>query len=249
MLAILTGAVLRTVDYKIWFALSNYTIEAESPILERRLWLFFPKDCLKFWPSFIKRSEGLSEFLERDLPVSVKTEMHGLGNFITRIKWLTPWLTIEWQGELWNISRDGKMWALNQEDISGTISSNKINPIWKIPDGANQENDIHFKASLSGVFKSPISTGVMTDFLEEFRGYGWFEAADRIAWERRAGLDLFVLYISNGGQNFEILIQREKYSGQNLGEIISEVYNRLLNEGGSHTIDATYEGKIVLRNL
>ena len=249
LIALLLGGIMRFVNYKSWFALSNYKVDAEAPILEERLWKFFPEDCVKFWPYFINEAKGLSEFLERDLPVSVKTEMHGLGNFTTKIRWLEAWLSVEWRGEIWNISRDGKMWALNQEGLSDSKSNIQINPVWKIPENANLDGNVILQASSIGVFKSPISTEVIGSFIDEFRGCEWFDNADSVTWERRAGLDLFVLRVTHGRQNFEILIQREKYAGQDLGAIIGEVFNKLLTEGGSHIIDATYEGKILLRKL
>ena len=105
------------------------------------------------------------------------------------------------------------------------------------------------QAPMSGVFKSPISTEVIASFLEDFRGCQWFGDANEITWERRAGMDLFTLNITHGRQKFILYLQREKYSGQDIGAEIDELYSRLINEGGNHIIDATYEGKINLRNL
>ena len=86
-------------------------------------------------------------------------------------------------------------------------------------------------------------------FLEEFRDCKWFEAAQEITWERRAGMDLFVLKLTHGTQKFELYLQREKYAGQDVGMALDELFTRLIDEGGSHIIDATYEGKILLRKL
>ena len=66
-------------DYKYWFTLSDYRVESQSPILERRLWEVFPKRCLTFWPYMLKDADGMKEFLERDMPVTVDTHMSGLG--------------------------------------------------------------------------------------------------------------------------------------------------------------------------
>ncbi|MBQ3446055.1 MAG: hypothetical protein IJG37_00245, partial [Synergistaceae bacterium] len=121
--------------------------------------------------------------------------------------------------------------------------------VWKIPDAGNSEEAITSDAPMTGVFTSPIDTGVIASFLEDFRGCRWFEAADDITWERRAGMDLFSLKLSHGGQKFELYLQRGKYPSQDLGAEIDELFDRLINEGGNHIIDATYEGKIVLRKL
>ena len=227
-------------DYKYWFTLSGYKIEAQSQILERRLWEIFPKRCLTFWPYMLKDSGGIKDFLELDMPVSVDTRMNGLGSFTTRIDWLKAWVKVEWRGHIWCISRDGRMWLFQRgrqnDDEAGRL-------VWKIPDDAGEQEPV------SGVFRPPISTEAIASFLDEFGKCSWFEAADDITLERRAGMDLFVLRLSRGGQKFELYLQRGKYSGHDVGAEIEELLSRLVSEGGNHIIDATYEGKIVLRNL
>lgn len=227
-------------DYKYWFTLKNYRVESQSQALEQRLWDVFPKRCLTFWPYMMKDADGMKEFLERDMPVRVDTKMEGLGHFRTKIDWLKAWVKVDWRGHVWCISRDGKMWLFERgrqiDDEVGRL-------VWKIPDEENVQ------APMSGVFRSPIDTAVIASFLEDFKGCKWFEAATDITWERRAGMDLFFLKLSHGGQRFELYLQREKYAGHDLGAEIDDLFARLINEGGNHIIDATYEGKIVLRRL
>ena len=62
-------------------------------------------------------------------------------------------------------------------------------------------------------------------------------------------MDLFILRLSHGRQQFLLYLQREKYLGQDVGAALDELFTILITEGGNHVIDATYEGKILLRNL
>ena len=245
MLIMLIGGMTRIYEYRFWFTLKDYRIETQSQALEQRLWEVFPRRCLTFWPYFTRDAEGMKEFLERDMPVKVDTHMEGLGRFRTKIEWLKAWIKVEWRGKIWCISRDGKMWLYEpgrpSEAETGAL-------IWKIPEDGNTQ-DTSAQPPAFGVFASPISTEVIDSFLEEFRDCKWFEAAQEITWERRAGFDLFVLRLEHGRQRFELYLQREKYSGQDVGAAIDELFSRLVNEGGNHVIDATYEGKILLRSL
>ncbi len=233
-------------QYKYWFTLKGYKVQTQSQALEQRLWEVFPKRCLTFWPYMLSDRNGIKEFLERDVPVTVNTEMNAFGKFTTSISWLEAWIKVEWRGQIWCISRDGRMW-LFERGRRNDNSAGRL--VWKIPDEGNNTEGVTPQAPMSGVFKSPISTEVIASFLDEFRGCRWFEAANEITWERRAGMDLFVLKLSHGTQKFELYLQREKYSGQDVGEIIEELFSRLINEGGNHVIDATYEGKVLLRSL
>ncbi|MBQ7193526.1 MAG: hypothetical protein IJR98_04050 [Synergistaceae bacterium] len=247
-MAILAGSAMYLSEYKYWFTIRDYRVESQSQALERRFWDVFPKRCLTFWPYLLKDAGGVSEFLEREEPVKVETKMDGFltGRFTTKIKWLDAWVKVDWRGKIWCISRDGRMWLFERgrqnDDAAGKL-------VWKIPDEGSITGAITAQTPMSGVFTSPISTEVIASFLDEFRECKWFQAATDIMWERRAGMDLFVLKLSQGQQKFELYLQREKYSGQDIGSMIDALFSRLISEGGNHIIDATYEGKIFLRSL
>ena len=243
MLVMLIGCMTRIYEYRFWFTLNNYRIEAKSQVLEQRLWEVFPKRCLTFWPYLINDSKGMKDFLERDMPVIVDTKMESLGHFKTTIDWRKAWVKVEWRGRIWCISRDGRMWLYEPGRPSEAEAGNLV---WKVQEGTGTY-DLDVQPPMFGVFASPISTEVIDSFLEEFRGCKWFEAAQEITWERRAGMDLFVLKLTHGMQKFELYLQREKYAGQDVGAALDELFTRLIDEGGSHVIDATYEGKILLR--
>ena len=241
----LIGCMTRIYEYRFWFTLKNYRVEAKSQALEQRLWEVFPQRCLTFWPYLIRDSQGMKDFLERDMPVIVDTKMESLGRFKTTIEWRKAWVKVDWRGRIWCISRDGKMWLYEPGRPSEAEAGNLV---WKVPDDGGS-GEVTVQAPMFGVFTSPISTEVIDSFLEEFRRCKWFEAAQEITWERRAGMDLFVLKLARGAQKFELYLQREKYEGQDIGAVLDALFTRLINEGGSHIIDATYEGKIMLRNL
>ncbi|MBR1672138.1 MAG: hypothetical protein IJ702_04360 [Fretibacterium sp.] len=244
-LVFLLGGAWRLWEYNVWMALTGYSVEAQSPVLERRLWDIFPMRCLRFWPWMLKDAKGLKDFLERDMPVAVETRMSGLGRFETTIRWLAPWLKVQWGGRLWCVSREGRMWDL-AEVAEPSFAASVKGPVWRL--GPLEEQP---QPPPSGVFdcRAFIPVEVIAGFLGEYEGCGWFEAAREVAWERRAGADLFRLKLTRGGQNFEVLIQRAKYAGQDLGVAVEAILDRLSQEGGNHLIDATYEGKILLRAL
>ncbi|MBQ7196922.1 MAG: hypothetical protein IJS40_05890 [Synergistaceae bacterium] len=245
LLAMVAGFCFYIYDYKFWFVLEGYKVEAQSSVIEQRLWEIFPRRCLTFWPYLLKDSNGLKEFLERDMPVTVETRMTELGRFTTKIEWLKAWIKVEWRGKIWCISRDGRMWLFE----NGSKSDDTGRLIWKIP-SQDTEGESANMLPISGVFKAPIQTEVIASFLYDFEGFKWFEAASEISWERRAGMNLFILKLTNGTQKFDLYFQPDKYPGQDIGQNIEEVFEDAIKEGNRHVlIDATYDGKISLRNL
>jgi len=239
--ALLAGICFYFYDYKSWFALKGYKIEAQSNKIEQRIWEIFPRRCLTFWPYLLQDAKGMKEFLESDMPVSVETHMESFGRFVTKAEWLRAWLKVNWRGKLWSISHDGKMWLYEQ---GSKDDEEVIGPVWRVPEKNNSQ-----EANFSGVFKSPLPVETMLNFLREFDNFQWFQKATEISWESRAGMNLFILKISNGNQKLELQIQPQKYPDQDVGETVEEIFEKLISEGGSHIIDATYEGKILLRGL
>ena len=242
----IAGCLTYIAQYESWFALKGYKIEAQSQELEKRLWEIFPQRCLTFWPYFLKDSKGLKEFFERDMPVTVETEMKKLGRFVTKIEWLKAWIKIEWRGKIWCISRDGRMWQYEH----GRQNDKEVGKlIWKIPDLGNVRDDVNIQTPMSGVFKTPLDTEVIASFIDDYKDFNWFEMAEEILWERRAGMNLFILNLVNGTQKFKLYFQPDKYPGQDMGATLENTLADVINKGGDHVIDVTYEGKIFLRRL
>ncbi|MBQ9419272.1 MAG: hypothetical protein IJU31_02725 [Synergistaceae bacterium] len=245
LLAILAGFVTYFVYYESWFALRGYRVEAQSSAIEQRLWEVFPRRCLTFWPYLLKDSRGLKESLESDMPVIVETHMESLGRFVTKLEWLRAWVRVNWRGKIWCISRDGRMWQFEQgskaDDETGKL-------IWNIPEQKHQDG-ISVQTPMSGVFKSPLPTDIFASFLSEFNTFKWFEAASDVSYESRAGMNLFRLKLASGSQKFELYLQPDKYPNQDVGQTVDDIFLDLLKKGGNHVIDATYEGKILLRDL
>ena len=241
-MALAAGILFYIAQYESWFALKGYRIEAESNVIEQRIWEVFPRRCLDFWPYLLSDSKGMKEFLESDMPVSVETHMESFGRFVTRANWLKAWIKVSWRGSLWSISRDGRMWLYE----SGSKDDAELTgPIWKIAE-KNEDSDGKI---FSGVFKSPLPFNTIANFLGDFESFEWFNKAGEITLESRAGMNLFILKISRSSQKFEIYVQPEKYPDQDVGKTIEDILAKLTAEGGDHIIDATYEGKILLRGL
>lgn len=127
----------------------------------------------------------------------------------------------------------------------------------ELPVGLEAKGPVWYLASLSddmrpissGVFSSPVSIDAVAAFLQEYQDYPWFGTVKEIVLDRRAGAELYRLTLARGKQKFELLIQRSKYGGQELGAMLEDILEKLAREPGNHRIDATYEGKILLRNL
>ena len=140
------------------------------------------------------------------------------------------------------------MWNVAEHGLNVTRLELPRKPIWRVPflPGASS-GDIP-----KGVFPSLFSTEVrevIEDFLTGFGDELWFEDIKEIVLDRRAGADLFQLRCIREGQEAVILLQKDKYRRQELNVAIGHILENLRKEGGNHLIDATYEGKVIVRKL
>jgi hypothetical protein len=258
----LIGGLWRLNERYVWTAMGEFRVKAAAPSLEKRFWDIFPSQCLRFWPLFLRRSRDIGFFLERTLPVLVFSHMTGFGTFDVDIKWLSPWIVVEWRGQVWCVSKEGRMWNVADEVLGADGLKIPKKPLWRISSSyssshspspplpetpAEAGRDAY--ALPEGVFPSFFPIKVIEDFLTRFADESWFEYVEEIVLGRRAGADLFDLRFVRGRQKFTILIRQDKYGRHELDAALGQILGRLQREGGNYLIDATYEKKIVVRNL
>ena len=185
--------------------------------------------------------------MEKTTPVLVNTRMTGIGSFVADIKLLSPHIVIEWKGEMWCISKEGRMWNLAEGSFGFRELEIPVKPIWRmrVPPTIGESGQF----LPSGVFPSIFSTDVIDDFLKGLGNASWFGGVEEVVLDRRAGDDFFRLSYVREGKNFTILIQRNKHEWEELNLALGHILDRLRLEDGNHLIDATYKGKIVVRNL
>ena len=136
------------------------------------------------------------------------------------------------------------MWDAADPDMRPSDEQMETGPLWRLEILSGDRGGVP-----GGVFPSPFPLEKINEFLSEYRNYPLFGNVKEIQWERRGGADLFRLSLLRNQQVIKILIQKDKYGRQELGGMIGDILGRLSKEGGNHLIDATYEGKIILKDL
>jgi hypothetical protein len=243
----LLGSVWRLNEYYMWMSLGEYSVVTADPFLEKRFWSVFPEECLRFWPLLPGKLEKVASFFEKALPVTVRTRMTGLGRFSTSMDLLSPWLSIEWDDQIWCVSREGRMWNTSDEDMKLTGLKIPQKPLWRV---ASSDVSEAARAPLPrGVFPSFFPLETIRGFLEGFEKASWFANVEEIVLEHRGGAVLFRVRYVREKRRFTILIQADRSGWQELNRALEHILERLLQEGGNHLIDATYRDRIVVRSL
>lgn len=244
----LLGSFWFLFEHNAWMALQGYVIKTSDPTLERTFWDLIPARSIRFWPFFVRDSRGIASFMERTLPVTVQTEMRGFGRFKTTIDLLTPWGLVEWRGNVWCVSKEGRMWSATDPNLKLEGLETPQRPLWRIA-SLSLSSSADVLPLPGGVFPSLFPLDAIKELMSQLGDKPWFKDVEEITLDRRAGKDLFKLKITRGKQVFAVLIQNSQLGWQELGFALEHILNRLTKEGGNHMIDATYEDKIVVSNL
>jgi hypothetical protein len=248
MYSMLLGGLWRLEERYIWTSMRGLHVKATDPVLEKRFWDIFPSQCLRLWPLFLRRSQAMGAFLERTLPVLVYTRITGVGKFTTDIKLLSPWVLVEWRGQVWCLSKEGRMWNAADRNLKLAGLELPRKPLWKVPSLPGEPSG-DLQALPQGIFPPLFSVRAIEDFLTGFGEESWFENIEEIVLDRRAGADLFKLRLVRGRQEVTILLQKDKYRGRELNIALGHVLENLRKEGSNHLIDATYEDKIIVKKM
>ena len=242
------GGLWRLQERYALTAMGGYNLKIDNPALERRFWDVFPSDALRFWPLYVCKSRDMGNFLEKTLPVRVDTRMTGVGTFATHITALSPWVIVEWKGQKWCVSREGRMW--NLVDSGAQVNNLKIpqKPLWRVVSSPDMIG-VDERPLPSGVFPVLFPVAAMEEFLLGFSNSPWFNNVEEIVLGRRENANLFTIRFLSGGQEFLILLQKGKYEELEFNFALENILDRLRKEGGNHVIDATYKNRIVVRTL
>ncbi|MDR2529703.1 MAG: hypothetical protein LBD04_11935 [Synergistaceae bacterium] len=231
-------------DHYALLAMRDYRVRANGPELEKLFWDVFPSRQVRYWPLFLNKARDAGAFLEKTRPVRVETRVTGWGAFVTEVRPLSPWMAVQWKRQLWYVSREGRMWNAASEMTPPTPFPR---PLWRVSANFDKQNQ---SALPKGVFPSVFPMESIEGFLKDFGGAPWFGGVREVDLDRRAGSDLFKLRFVRGEQEFMILIQKDKYEWRELETALEGILDSLYREGVKRLlIDATYRGKIVLREL
>ena len=242
----LLGALLGLDDRYAPLAVREYCVKADSPAMEKLFWDVFPSRHARYWPLFLSKARDAGAFLEKTRPVRVETRVTGFGSFVTEIRPLSLWVAVQWRGQLWYVSQEGQMWNA-AEEVAAPIPLLRL--LWRVSASFDNLKQDRYPPP-KGVFPSVFPMESIEGFLKGLGGAPWFGGVREVDLDRRAGSELFKLRLVRGEQEFVILIQKDKHEWRNLETAVGDILDSLYREGVKRLlIDATYEGKIVLREL
>jgi len=250
-LALLLGVLCGLENHYQALRLVELNIVPQGSLPDPVIWRSIGSLSRRFWVIPLLRRETIARELGERYPARITVSISGWGRIAISVQPHEPWLEVVYQGRDYILSVDGYIWpkSLSIGAKRGKAGAVEALPRWQ------------WDKTLQGPFgdSNRRETIVQKSILpiEEMRRW-----QDRISKQGWLGKPIFVEVSSRGGTRFlKVVAQRNGQRIQlELGdqpgnwETIFSATRKILAEqpraeGTCLVIDATYEGKIVARNL
>lgn len=230
--------------------LVELTITPPGSLPDQVLWRSIGSLSRRFWLIPLVRRESIARELEERYPADITVSVSGWGLISITVKPHVPWLEVSCQGKEYTLSSSGHIWpkTLSIRETGDPVKKARL-PLWVWGKGLQGPfSDSNRKDTV--VQKSVLP-------LEDLRK--WQETLSKQEW---LGRPVYTAVSSRGGERFlkvvaqrnEQRIQLELDDQTDGWETVFSATRQILgeqerSEAKMVVIDATYEGKIVARNV
>jgi hypothetical protein len=231
--------------------LVELTVTPPGSLPDPVLWRSIGSLSRRFWVIPVLRREAIARELGERYPAEITFSISGWGRIMIKARSYVPWLDLVYQGREYVLSTDGHIWpkSFSIDAKPGKAAGDKALPIWywdKNLQGPFGDIDRRDKI----VQKSILPTEDLRRWQEKLSRQGWLGKPISITASLRGGTRILKVVAQRNNQR----IQLELGDHTENWETIFSATRKILAEKAQAeepglVIDATYEGKIVARNV
>jgi len=250
-LALLLGILCGFENHYQVLRLVELTVTPPGSLPDPVLWRSIGSLSRRFWVIPVLRREAIARELGERYPAEITFSISGWGRIMIKARSYVPWLDLVYQGREYVLSTDGHIWpkSFSIDAKPGKAAGDKALPIWywdKNLQGPFGDIDRRDKI----VQKSILPTEDLRRWQDKLSRQGWLGKPISVTVSLRGGTRILKVVAQRNNQR----IQLELGDHTENWETIFSATRKILAEKAqadepSLVIDATYEGKIVARNV
>lgn len=250
-LALLLGILCGFENHYQVLRLVELTVNPPESLPDAVLWRSIGSLSRRFWVIPLLRREAIARELGERYPAGITVSSSGWGRIGISVQPRIPWIVMAYQGQDYVLSTDGYIWP---KSFSIGTKLDKVGGKAPLPRWQWDKNlqgpftDTNRRSSL--VQKANLPMEDLRLWQEKLSGQGWLGKQISVTVSLRAGGRFLKVVAQRNNQR----IQLELGDHTENWETIFSATRKILAaearaEGSSLVIDATYEGKIVARNV
>lgn len=249
-LALLLGVLCGFENHYQALRLVELTVTPPGSLPDPVLWRSIGSISRRFWVIPVLRREAIARELGERYPAEITFSISGWGRIMITARSYVPWLDLVYQGREYVLSTDGHIWpkSFSIDAKPGKPAGGAL-PLW------------HWDKSLQGPFgdidrrdkivqKSILPTEDLRRWQEKLSRQGWLGKPISVTASLRGGTRILKVVAQRNNQRIQLELGDHTENWETIFSATRKILaEKAQAEEPSLVIDATYEGKIVARNV
>lgn len=250
-LALLLGVLCGLENHYQLLRLVELTITPQGSLPDPVIWRSIGSLSRRFWVIPLLRRETIARELGERYPARITVSISGWGRIAISAQPHVPWLKVVYQGRDYILSADGYIWPK-----SFSIGAKRDKPGAEAPlprwqwDKALQDpfGDPNRRETI--VQKSILPIEELRQWQDRLSKQGWLGKTISVSVSSRGGTRFLKVVAQRNGQRIQLELGDQPGNWETIFSATRKILaEQPRAEGTCLVIDATYEGKIVARNL
>ena len=215
------------------------------------LWRSIGSLSRRFWVIPVLRREAIAQELGERYPAEITVSISGWGRIMISAQSYVPWLNLVYQGSEYVLSTDGHIWpkSFSIDAKPRKAAGDGAIPLW------------HWDKSLQGPFgdlnrrdkivqKSTLPIEDLRRWQEKISKQGWLGKPTSVTVSLRGGTRILKVVAQRNNQRIQLELGDQIENWETIFSATRKILaENVQAEETSLVIDATYEGKIVAKNV
>lgn len=201
------------------------------------------------WLLLLLKKSDYEEKIESRYPVDCKLRIAGWGKLQVKLQTLEPIARVEWNGKYWYISEDGKIWP-DDLKVNSILTLDKIKDKPVLFWSNDRITPFEIGNSHDEIKKTALPIDQIMEWQNVLASVKWLDKISAIKTEDNDGISAVRLIFKdkNGNIGGSVLLPWNTDDWVVSALAINKICPDLTSLSQSNFIDATYKGKILVKN-
>lgn len=249
-LVLLIGVAYAAESRYAFFRLIEVNTSAPEIIDASTIWGTVTSQEERFWPAFFINREKHEKILEKFYPVKAHITFKSWGRFFVTITKLNPSLKMYWGTRYWYVFNNGKAWSVHlpsNKHLNCEEATSKPILVWS----SDRPLPINLENNDGNIHNTSLNFALLGEWYRHINTLHWAKDIKYIMAlikNRKPYVEL-VFSDKNGNDGVHVILNNNPENWIEYGMAINKLYPDLKNASENVLIDATYNNKILIKNI
>lgn len=243
-MALFAGAFCSVEAHYQFLRLQGMEIQPKGICSDSVFWKEVSEGGKRFWPLLYMESGSVIQNVEEEYPLSVSAGLSGLGKLRWNVTPLKPWISILYKGDLWYLSRDGRLWKTDlsaNKEIKGVLPPG--GPLWVW--GKGLPSPFLEGTPKHPIEKSSIPTDLISQWIDGLKGTGLWEKAMKVQVNSQENREVLTVFLQEG-KWVQLKLDQDTKEWPAIVDAVRMILKKEISNDETLLVDATYKDRIIV---